>query len=72
MAAKKKKFWVSIPITGVVGFAVTAEDEESAKAAAWERVDEGKKGEIEWEYTEHVYLGNVFSGMQNDIEVTEQ
>jgi hypothetical protein len=66
------KYWVSIPITGSVGFAVEADDKKSAKEAAWKAVNDGQEGEVEWEYTEQVCRGNVFSGMQNEIEVSEQ
>lgn len=72
MSSYKKMFWVSIPITGMCSFEVEADDECAAKDAAWGLVNEGNEGELMWEYTERVVSGNIFHGMQNEIEVQEQ
>lgn len=70
--SKKSEYYVTIPITGHVGFTVTAEDKESAKEAAWQAIDDGREGNIEWEYTSTVCSGNVFHGMQNNIDVIKE
>lgn len=64
------KYIVSIPITGTCAVEVEASDRKSAIAAAWKAIDDGNKGEVEWEYTENVTTGNVCHAMQNSIEVT--
>ncbi len=64
------KYIVSIPITGFCAVEVEASNTKGAIAAAWKAIDDGTKGEVEWEYTEKVTSGNVCHAMQNDIEVT--
>lgn len=61
---------VSIPITGFCAIEVEAANAKAAKDAAWQAIDDGAKGEVEWEYTETVTSGNVCHAMQNDVEVT--
>lgn len=65
-----KTYLVSIPITGRVSFEVQAEDDEAAERAAWDAIDDGEEGDVEWEYTKQIVRGNCFSGMQNEVEVS--
>jgi hypothetical protein len=72
MTKRKQTHWVSIPITGRINIAVSADDDESAVEAAWDVYNEGKwdPDDVEWEATESVTEGNVCHAMQNDIEVS--
>ena len=75
------KFCVSIPCTLAVAVEVEAEDKESAKAAAFElpfRCEiKGEEGEtvdieiLEFEAHKQIVKGNVFYGVQNEVEVTQ-
>ena len=66
-----KKYTVYMPFTGRVAIGVEAEDEASAIAQAWEAdiSFDDKDLDIEWEMHEQVCKGNVFYGMQNEVEV---
>lgn len=73
------QFAVSMPITMHVSILVEADDEEKAKAAAFEAdfgfdvvgPSKDKVEIIEWEMHSHVTRGNVYSGVINDIDVEE-
>jgi hypothetical protein len=70
-----------MPITGYVDLEVEAEDEKSAIAGFWDKLEttdpRAEPGEpdafddIVWEFTEHVTRGNVFCGMENDVLVED-
>lgn len=62
------KYIVSIPITGTVSFEVEANGSQSAIDAAWKQIDAGKDGDVTWEFCDCIVEGNVFHGMQNEIE----
>lgn len=66
----KRTFVVSIPIAGTVSFEVEAEDEETAKAAAWAKIEGGEDGEVTWEFFETLVDGNCLNVPQNEVEVT--
>lgn len=66
-----KSYAVSIPITGTATVVVEAPDGETAKEAAWKAIDDGQEPEVTWEYAEQIVKGNVFYGMQNEIDVSE-
>lgn len=52
------KFYVSIPIKGTSTFTVNADSEEAAIEAAWKKVDDGKRGDVTWEYFEDRRTGD--------------
>jgi hypothetical protein len=54
-----KTYIVTIPIAGHVSFEVEAENEDSAKAAAWEKDPTSKDAELSWEQLETFGRGNV-------------
>ncbi len=68
-----KKFLVQIPTTGCMAVEVDAEDEATAKEAAWEKINnEGEDaGEHQWEFRERITTGNVVHAMLNQVEVEE-
>ena len=63
---------VFLPFTGVFFFEVEADSEEAAKDVAFEKdITLGAEGaEIyEWDTHKHIVQGNVFYGVQSEIEV---
>jgi len=68
-----KKFTISMPIVGVATATVKADSESEAIEelfAVWDNSPDDVH--VEWEFVEHVTTGNVFHGMQNDVEVYEE
>jgi hypothetical protein len=75
------KFSVIIPCTRSIAVEVEAEDEKSAKTAAFDlpfrceiKAEDGKTVDIEiLELAAHeqIVKGNVFYGVQNEVEVTQ-
>lgn len=59
------KYHVSIPIKGTSTFSVTADSKEAAIAAAWDKVDAGKRGDVTWDYFEDRRTGD-------EVEVVPQ
>lgn len=70
MPEKKKKYTVSLPITGYITCEVEAVDEEGSFKAAWEMYEEGIEGfeDPMWEAVEKVVDGNCFHGMLDEQE----
>jgi hypothetical protein len=67
------KYIVTIPVAGSIAVATEADDEESAKKKAWEKIDaEGEKaGEFQYEFYEQLYQGNITYLDCHEIEVDE-
>ena len=65
-------YHVFLPFTGVFFLEVEADSEDAAKDAAFEKdiTLNAKEAEIQdWNTHEHVVRGNVFYGVQREIEV---
>jgi len=65
-------YHVFLPFTGSFFIEVEADSEEAAKDAAFERdiLLEAEGAEIhEWDTHKHIVQGNVFYGVQSEIEV---
>lgn len=71
-------FTVRVPICGYVEVSVEANDEQEAVQKAFEVAGNIKSevpdqvNEFNWETFTQITRGNVFCGMLNEIEVTEQ
>ena len=65
----KKRWAVTLPITGTIYVEVEAETEKEAINAAL--VSDYDSDEMQWEVHRHVVRGNVFYGMQCDAEAEE-
>lgn len=64
-----KRYYVQIPVTGVIGVEVKAANKEEALEVA---LESATLTEIEeWETHETVCKGNVFCGLLNQYEVEE-
>ena len=62
-----KKYYVTFPVTGIAGVEVEANSEEEAIELAWQ-------GDVvleEWDIHSEIVQGNIFRGMQNEIDVQE-
>jgi hypothetical protein len=70
MMMAKKKFSVTLPISGYLVTEVKAEDEASAITAA---LDSKLKAEMiqEWEAHRRIVQGNVFHGQINEADAQE-
>ena len=67
------RWFVQIPITGRIGCEVEANDEASAKEAAWKLYDNGELDpyeDVEWEATDRVTTGNVCHAMLHEIDAS--
>lgn len=64
------KYHVSIPIKGTSTFEVTADCEEDAITAAWAKVDDGKRGDVTWEYFEDARTGDIVEAMPQEKRAT--
>ena len=60
------KYHVSIPIKGTSTFTVTADSEEAAIEAAWKSVDDGKRGDVTWEYFEDERTGDTVEAVPDE------
>lgn len=61
-----KNYQVTVPITGIAFISVQAESEQEAIQKAMDNVT---INEVEsWEAHEHIVKGNVFYGVQNEVE----
>jgi hypothetical protein len=64
------KYHVSIPIKGTSTFEVEAADDEAAKQAAWDAIDEGTNGDVTWEYFEDPRTGDEVDVMPQEKRAT--
>ena len=65
-----KSYYVTIPITGYVFVDIQAESEDEAKEKAFNS-DFCSNDIEEWSTHEKIVEGNVFYGMQNEIDIEE-
>lgn len=65
-----KRYRIIMPVTGVIVQEVQAENEEDA-LVAFENLELTTDDIVEWEFTEKIIRGNVFYGIQNDMEIEE-
>lgn len=66
---KMNRYGVKIPIAGFVYYEVEANSVKEAKEKAWELVNEGVEGDINWEFFDIITEGNVSHAPCNEIEV---
>lgn len=68
-----KTYYVAIPIAGSISIQVEAESPKAAKAAAWAKVEElgPEAGEVEWEFHEKIFSGNVCHVSLNEVQVDQ-
>lgn len=64
-------YHVSIPIKGTSTFTVKATSEADAIAAAWKKVDDGKRGDVTWEYFEDSRTGDVVEAIPDRATPSE-
>ena len=67
------QWFVTIPIAGSITVEVTAADEVTAKAAAWDKIEESGEdaGDLEWEFHDRLCYGNVCGASCRETEVDE-
>jgi len=65
----KEEYWVMVPITGVIAVQVEAESEADAMDKAMNSKDLTLDNIEGWEAHRAIISGNVFYGLQNEIEV---
>ena len=69
----KKTYLVIMPITGTVVKEVVAESEEKAIEQMFSGdLDISEKDINEWEMCPQIVEGNIFHGMQNEVDVEEE
>lgn len=65
-----RDFYVTIPIAGSVVVSVTAESEQAAYDAAWDKVGDDD-AEVTWEAHDCITEGNVLYADCNEVEIEE-
>lgn len=71
-----KEYEITMPFTGVATLFVEAASKDEALEKFYDetgklRVTGNDNVDIQWEFTNNVTKGNVFYGMQNDMEIIE-
>jgi len=67
---EKKLYLISMPITGIMYMEVEADSQEKALEEFHENVTIDNL--VEWECTDKIVGGNVFYGMQNELNIEEE
>jgi hypothetical protein len=76
--SKKKEYTIRMPFTGVITNVIEAETKEEAIKKFRDELDtvipDSPNGYMvdEWELSEKIVTGNVFWGVQNEMEIQEE
>lgn len=66
-----KEYFVRMPMTGIIGVTIQAENEEEAIRIAFEETDITTDDIEEFDWVEKVVQGNVFYGVLNEVFVED-